>query len=135
MINPKLFICADNILRDSQTNTMTIISVIEEIHPDIYPVLIPRLAILLILERDPEDANNPDVRLLITQGDKEIFNDSMNVDFQGKPRTRSIVMIGGMALPQPGDLRLQAIYEDRILGNYVIEIPVPKRLQVQNQQA
>jgi hypothetical protein len=97
---------AEVVVRDGESNSLTLVNLIEEVRPQGFPILVPRLTIVVVLERsvgDPQDTNG---RLVVTVGDAELVTVPMNVSFQERPRLRVITNFAGFVIPSPGTLRI-----------------------------
>lgn len=105
MIFVKLAIAAESIVRDAETNTVSIFKVLEEIATPGFPLVIPTMMVVFVLERDSDDADPQNPALVIWSGGEETSRTSISVQFKGKPRTRAFVRLNGLTVPGPGDLK------------------------------
>ena len=136
MIRPKLILCADYVLLDSQTNSVTAFSIIEDITPEGFPVFLPRFSILSVLERDPEDPDSIVTKVDVSLDDQSVYSAEGPIEFQGKKRSRHITILGGLPIPKPGVLSATISTEGRELHRYVIEVnPSRAQPQVREQSA
>lgn len=55
MIRPLVVLLAETVLHDRQTNSMSVINLLEELNTAGFPILIPRLSILAVLGRDSDE--------------------------------------------------------------------------------
>lgn len=115
-------LCAEGVIRDAETNALSVFNILENIRPAGYPILIQHNDILTILERLPEDADRSEGSMRVTLGDIEIAALPISLDFQGKLILRSIVKLHGLVLPNPGVLTFNLMLADRTLNTYRITI-------------
>lgn len=125
MITPKLILCAEGIVIDSQTNNISAFNILEELSPPVLPAILPRFFVLSVLERDEADSPRLDTHLRITVAEQVIVDQVFTVDFQGTTRARSVFGFGGMPLPQPGSLEVAHLRGDDVLQAYRIVVKPP----------
>jgi hypothetical protein len=130
MIKPKLILCADYAMLDSQTNGVSVINILEDITPEGFPLFLPRLTILSILEKDPEDPDTVATRLVVRLNEQQIFTAETPIEFQGKKRNRHITVLGGVPIPNPGPLTAVVLIDGNEIHSYTVEIN-PSRAQPQ----
>jgi len=105
MIHSKLMLFAENIIRDTQTNKISAINIIEELASPGFPLFMAGLNVLTLLEREKDDAQTINFLLKLRLDENELAGLEVGADFQDKLRNRSIVTINGLVLPNPGILR------------------------------
>ena len=126
MIRSILGICAETILRDSDTNSMSAIQILEEIPAPGFPVLLSRIAVLFVLERDPTDPDESDAHFSVRVGNDELFAAPTAFRFQGQRKTRLVVRLNGLVIPGAGLLRVsltQAGAELAVIQINVVHAP------------
>ena len=103
-----LFVVSDNMAIDARSNNVSIFTLLEEIGSPVFPILVPRVTVTAIFEREPDE---PDAafQMRAAMGDKILFETPMGADFQGRSRTRSILEIGGFAVPGPGVIEFKLV--------------------------
>ncbi len=122
MIKPKLMLCADAVIRDAETNAISIFNIIEEIGAEALPLLIPRFVVYNLLERDDDDPVKVAATLRLTIDDESLFEQGITLNFQDKKRNRSIFTLHGLALFRPGILKVSLSVEDHELDSIFIEV-------------
>ena len=116
-----LAICADRVIRDAESEQISAIALFEGIRVQL-PSLLARLSCLFILARTQEEPNQFDARFRLTLGGSQIIDQQIHVDFQDKYRTRVIVTLLGVPLPNSGVLRAELLLDGSLLSTY--EFPV-----------
>jgi hypothetical protein len=133
----KMIVCADNVIVDQLSNGVSIFGLIEEITPSALPAILPRFAVLAMIERKIDEPSAVKCSLKVgIKGEKEIIDQKIVVDFGDKQRNRSILTMMGMPIPSSGILETCLWYKRRKLGQYdvIVNVP-PTTAEVQHQQA
>src|ERR1044072_5430169 len=99
-----LFLCAETVIRDAETNTISIIHVVEEVQSETLPILLPRLVILAVYERGEGDPESLQTQYKITLGSTTMLDQVFPASFGDRLRTRHILQAGGLPVVQPGIL-------------------------------
>ena len=127
MITPRLLLCAEYVLTDRDSNNASVINILEEIAPTVLPIIIPRVAVLCIIERQEEDPEEAEILLRLTLHDQIIFEQQIPIDFLGRQRFRQTVLLGGLPITQPGILDVVVFLDDRVLQTYQVPVRTPPR--------
>lgn len=106
MIKCLLAVCAQSVLRDADTNTVSIISILEELNLPSVPGILASLTAVFFLQREPADADRQEMIVRVAFADQSIQDFPVTVDFQGKLRSRAFVTIGGLPITGPGILKV-----------------------------
>ncbi len=125
MIRSKLLLCAENVILDSHTNSLSVINIFEDITPDGLPLMLPKFSILLILEREMEDPRDIELSIKIKLDDFVLYEVNQPTSFQDKLKARSIMTIGGLLIQKPGRFSLQISAPNFEPMEYVIIIGTP----------
>lgn len=105
MISCKLVVCGESIVRDADTNAVSAFNIIEEMSAPAFPVAVPRLATLFLLERAADDKDPDGAEYVLSLSGRELLRSAVTTSFDGKPRTRVMITVQGLLLPTEGDLR------------------------------
>lgn len=103
MVRSLLHVLAENALLDVQTNQMTIVSMIEEFQVPSFPLVIPRMVFVSLLERDPEDPVDIQCRIEAQLDGEKLFEGDLPVKFQDKLRVRSVSNFRNAVIPREGE--------------------------------
>lgn len=122
MIEAKLTLCAENIIRDAATNNISFINLIENINSPGFPLFIQKFMVFNLIERTGKDSEQIDCELKIAINDKDLIKQPLSLNFQDKMKIRSIVDIDGLTIPNPGILRVILSYKEKSLGAYEISV-------------
>ena len=131
MLTCSIMLCADRVIRDAQSNAISVINILEEITPEGLPIFIQRFMIYAFLHRDPEsDPSKVRCQILITIGTNRLVEHDLEIDFQGKKNNRTIVDIGGLVIPASGRLETSLSYDGSKLNSFGFEIREPRSTKV-----
>lgn len=122
MIRAQNLLVAQTVLIDAQTNSASIIAMLEEIRVATFPVVAPPFHVLAVLERDPVDGGVIEARVVVDLDGREIAVIPMHIDFQGARKTRGVIRIEGFLVPGPGRLCFRVMHAGRELASYAIEV-------------
>ena len=125
MIKCKLMLCAQAMIVDALSNSISIFSVIEEMHLPSTPGVLVHLNTLCMLERDPDDESHPaDIYVEFGMIGSDMQRFPLEVNFEDKFMTRSISKIQGISIPAPGQLRVALVRDQNVLSSWDIPIIV-----------
>ena len=116
MYRVKYLFCAEGVVVDVQTNSVTVYSLVEEVRTMAFPVVIPKLAICCSMIRDPGDESQPRIILKLTLDDETIFMTNSMVNFSDKPGARIVVNLNGVKITKAGVLKYGVYLQDQMLG-------------------
>jgi hypothetical protein len=122
MISTKLTVCGQTIIRDVDSNNISVVNIYEGFTAQGFPLLLPGFSFLVVVERQAGDARNHAGRFDIRLGDTVLASSNMNVDFQGQSRTRQIIRIAGLVITAPGIVASRFYIGDQMLGEYKFEV-------------
>lgn len=120
MIESKLFLCADSASIDARTNTLSAFHIVEDYHAAAFPVVVPRISVLMVLFRDPTDPAVPEVQLLVYLGDQQLSASPLPVNFGQRLTVRAIADLNGLVIPGPGVLRFVVGIGAQVVDSWTI---------------
>ncbi|MCI0488618.1 MAG: hypothetical protein L0229_18680 [Blastocatellia bacterium] len=130
MIKSKVVICAEKVIRDAETNSVSIINLIEGINAQAFPVLIPGVSVFGLFEKDKDDPTRFKSKLDIVHNKSIIFSTTSTLDFEDKQRTRFIVSISGLIISDPGSLEFIFYRDKGRVGSYQFNVNLVGEPQV-----
>src|SRR5258708_4863406 len=104
MIQSRLAVCAESVVRDAERNNISVFNIFEEFSVAEFPAILAKFSTLFILERTEQDPDRVEAAISITLDAEEIGHASMRGDFEGKLRTRLILVAQGLPVEKPGIL-------------------------------
>ena len=133
MTRLNLFLCAEGVIVDQRSNSVSVFTILEEVTPQELPIVLTQFVVLAILERDEGDPGKCDCTLALSLNDEGIFEQHMEVDFQGKLRLRQMVHFGGVPIEKPGTLTASLELGGEEIGEWRIIVNLPKKPTVREQ--
>ena len=109
-------VLADNVIRDADRNTVSIIDLIEAVTTTNFPVLIPRVIALWLITRDTVDPNKEMFEMALRLNGQDLNRFPIAVTFEGKLRARCIVGINSIILQAPGTLEATLSFGGQVLA-------------------
>ena len=130
MIRPKVVILADSVIIDQTTNRVSLININEQFNSPGYPLLISRLCVFCIIERDTvNDPDAPAANIKIRLDEEVIFEQIIEVNFQPTGLlNRNILNFLGFLLTRSGMLTARLEVAGQILDSYRLSVvpgPMP----------
>jgi hypothetical protein len=122
MIVIRLFAAAGNVIIDQRTNTMTLVSLFENIEFQSFPILIPQLFVAALVERAEGDPEKFVLKLRGSFKEVELFNQELEAQFQGKLLHRLIAGIGQLVIPEPGQIKFEISRDGSVLACWAINV-------------
>lgn len=122
MLKPKLILCAEGVVVDSNTNTISLFSIIEEIVTTELPSILAKLSVISVMEREANDPEAYELIFRLNNNKKELWTTSVTANFNGKYRARNVVVINGIPVEEPGELRFIITYQNNLFQEYVIPV-------------
>jgi len=94
----------------------------EQLNAPAFPVVVPRLAILSLLERDEGDPAVVQLHLRMFSGVQQLFDGPMPVNFNQQFSARTIIDMHGVVIPAPGELRFLLMNVEETLASWTIVV-------------
>lgn len=124
-------LCSEDIIRDADTNSISIHNIIEELNVESIPFIIPKLSLFYLFQKEKGDENKYETTLTLKIGEKELQTFKIPINFQGKERTRNTIKIGGLPISLPGYLTVELKHSNNTLSELSIPIINRKVLNVE----
>jgi hypothetical protein len=126
MITSKLMLFAEVLIRDADENKVTAVNILDDLLASGFPLALPKLCVLSIVEREPGDPQRIRATMRVVSGEREVMNTDIDIDFQGKTLARTIVVIGNVIVPAPGVLACSLVIDGREIQRYTLRVlPLP----------
>jgi len=116
----RTFLVSDLAAVDKRTNTLSIFNIIGELNAESFPVIVPRLTVVMVFERKENEEEKQGVVLRIKQSGHKLFEAQITLDFQGKLVARSIVEIRALMVERSEPLVFQLLRNGRQIATYPV---------------
>jgi hypothetical protein len=102
-----LFACAESAAIDQATNRLSMFHLLEEILSPVFPSVFPQITVVALSSREEAEPSifTLGLRITLSGHDQPLVHGSLFVDFQGRPRARTLGVVSGLLVPGPGNLR------------------------------
>ena len=132
MISSILMLCAEGVVRDAETNNVSVFNILEQISSQTFPMLVQKVAVLNILSKDNEDKDEFELFLRFVCNQDELMKKPFRVMFGNKQRTRSVFQINGLVIPEPGKFEFQLLdKEDNVISRYDIHVGITEDIIIE----
>ncbi len=130
MIRPKLLLCAEGAVVDKMTNNVSAFNILEQLNFRSLPVIIPRMVILNVLEREKDDPVVWKGKLRIELSGTVLLDQPLEHNFGDLARSRNLLTLGGLPITQPGVLETSLLEGEAKIITYKIDITMPPKVEV-----
>ena len=110
------FICAESSSLDVQSGRVSIFHILDEVSATALPIFMASAATVVLFEREPDDPQVLEALLSVALNGNELAKLPINIDFQDKPRHRSLGTIQGMMIPNAGTVSFSVRYLEKELA-------------------
>jgi hypothetical protein len=125
----KAFLCAESTSVDIRRNSLSIFHLIEDINAPSFPIIMPRLSVVLFLDRTAEEPNSVLGRLEIRDEHQLIGGGPVMADFLGQLNCRIVLDFQGFVIPSPGRLRAEFLVGDNRIGEWEMTARIVPQMQ------
>ncbi len=134
MIRSTLCFAATAVIRDADSNSVSVFNLFEGFLALQLPVLVPQLSCFSLWVRDDGDPQRIDGNFTVTLDDEVLTMAAMHVDFAGPltKRTRTVIHLGGLVIPRIGLLRIRFVLTSGATAEYVGQIEAPPAVVTQS---
>jgi hypothetical protein len=122
MLTPILMVCSEAVSRDAETNTISIFTIFENFNSPSFPLLIPKLVVFNLFERVSDDPQIFDCTVRVLINELQLHEVPIRINFEDKMKSRTILTVGGLLIPNPGILTFNFIHDTRTIAQYKIEV-------------
>ncbi len=106
----KLFLCAEEIILNAYTNSISAINIFENIDTNRFPLTIPKIMWLHVLERTTEEPSTKELYLVLYIDQTEIYRMTVGIDFKLDLLAKNIAVVTNLSIPKAGNFR--AVFRD-----------------------
>ena len=105
-----------------QTNVPSLINIAEEVSAVAFPFIIQQLSGLFLLERSESDPNIAQMTVEVRENGTLRHSVPISVNFDGKPRFRCVVQMGGLVVTEGGTMRFSIHFENEMLAQWNMKV-------------
>ncbi len=122
MISSILMLCGEGVVRDADTNNVSVFNIFDQVSSQNFPFLIHKVSVFNVLSKDSEDEDEADFFIKFFSNKNELMKLPVRIKFGRENKTRSIFQINGLVVPEPGEFEIQLLdNQDVIISKYCID--------------
>ena len=122
MFSVKLFLCSDSASIDVRTNTISAFHITEQLMTASFPVAIPRISVVTVLNREQSDPEQIRFELEALLGGQQVASGPFPINFGRQLSARGVGEMLGLVLPSPGTLRFVLKNGDAVMASWAISV-------------
>lgn len=125
MISTVLFAACRRVLIDKETNSTSLIELLEDFETQGLPTMLPVVSLFWDKRRDEGDPLELTAELEISSGGVSIGRYPVIANFQGKNRHRSVIRFEQFVISTPGETRFVLRLGENVLAEtgFVVSVP------------
>ena len=114
---------AKSIVRDVDTNNVSVFNVYEQVRPKSFPVLLANFQFIASFRRETGDPDSVLHTVIIALNGEKLYSDKMSSEFKGQTGSRLILRFNGLVVSKPGILTITLTDEKGVIETeYSIEV-------------
>jgi uncharacterized protein DUF6941 len=122
MISCRLALCAEAVIKDADTESLSVFNIFDELVPSSFPFTLPKMTCLFFVGYDGKEGAVVPASLIITKGETEFFKRPIEIDFRQRRTSKLVFYFHGIPFDGPGAVRVALIHEDREVGGWSLVI-------------
>jgi hypothetical protein len=119
-------LCARGVSIDRDTGALSIFQIIDGMEATGFPVLIPTVSVICILERSADEAAQQTCQLQILQDTTIVVNEQVQIDFGPALRHRQSITVQNVVIQSPGTIYVKFRHNNADLGVYRFPVTAAK---------
>jgi hypothetical protein len=120
MLRSTLCLVAEGVIRDAETNNVSVYNILESITAQGFPLFLSKLGFLAVWEKETTDPIIYRANFSITLNEQQLYAQDIPLDFQNNIRLRSIITVQGVVIPQPGQMNFRLTTESGQVANFTL---------------
>lgn len=98
----KVAVCVETVVRDAETNSISVFGIIEEFRSAGFPAIVPKFSTLIIVEGDETDPNEFTCQVEFTLNGTRFGSGTVNSSFNDSLRSRVMIVANALPLSEVG---------------------------------
>jgi uncharacterized protein DUF6941 len=127
MISCRLTLCAEAVIKDADTDSLSVFNIFDELAPSSFPFTLPKMTCLFFVGHDGKEGTVIPASLIITKGENEFFKRPIELDFRQRRTSKLVFYFHAVPFDGPGTVRVALVHEDREVGGWsfvIKDVPV-----------
>lgn len=130
MLRSRLMLMAQGVVRDAETNVISVYNIFEDISAVGFPFFIQSFFVLTFFTKETVDPNELECLVEIRNNENLIASIPARLNFQNSLRNRLISQIRGIAIPAPGTLTARIMYNDAEIISCSLNLQLSQAAQI-----
>jgi len=120
-------LCALGVVRDTETNNISVFNILEQVTPGAFPAVVPESRVLVMLEKEGEEPEGVEGKLTVKMDEdaEPIQAVQFRIDFQGKRSFRAIIFLRNLPILHAGHLHFLFSIGTEEKGRYSVLVKAP----------
>jgi hypothetical protein len=119
-------LCARGVSIDRDSGALSIFQIIDGMEATGFPVLIPSVSVVCILERSADEAAKQTCQLQILQDSTIVVNEQVQIDFGQALRHRQSITVQNVVIQSPATVFVKFRHNNADLGVYRFPVTAAK---------
>lgn len=134
MFTVKTFACADTVIQDLTSRRVSLINLLEEIVAGSFPVFLPRLGAVALLDWNGQGEAKASGQLFVYNNDQQLTTAPFNLRLREGARHQIVWNFQGIPISSPGIFRLELKSGDTQIAVFQVNVRLEKipKIQVQH---
>jgi hypothetical protein len=133
VISNKLALVAVAVLRDAETNQISVFSIMEQLSAAGIPFYLPNASFYALWHREASDPTEKKGVFTVSINGSALHTGEIALSFGDALLNRTLINVNGIVIPQAGRLRFLADFGDGLQADFSIDV-VPPAVALQMQQ-
>jgi hypothetical protein len=126
----QLCLAARAVIRDSETNAVSVFQLLDNISPRALPLILPDASVLAVWEREEGDPDLINLEFTIHNG-TQVNVTQVIVDWAGATVNRFIINIAELLISEPGQMAFSFRRDGNVLASYSFRVAAPPAQAIQ----
>jgi uncharacterized protein DUF6941 len=129
MISCRLALCAEAVIKDVDTEALSVFNIFDELVPSSFPFTLPKMTCLFFMSYDGKEGAVVSASLVITKGEDEFFKRPIEIDFRERRTSKLVFYFHAIPFDGPGTVRVALVHERREVGGWgfvIKDVPAGK---------
>ena len=113
-------------LVDQRTNSLSLVEVHEQFRTPSLPFVLPQISIVWLTKKSPSDPDEFEAELECLLNKKEVGKFPVRLNFSGQNMARSIAVLGGLVVTDPGSLEFRIKVENKTYASQKLPVTLIK---------
>lgn len=113
---------AQGVIRDAETNNVSAFQILEQLNSAAFPIFFHEVGFIAFLKKDPDGGDVEPLKFSVKNNKDVIHEMEVEANYRGLGKTRIVVSISGLVIPNPGTLQFSLSSGEHIVSNYVVDV-------------